>query len=60
VGEVGREPQYEAFADEFLPHAGTGLLNALDDRAACLELLGDVRAGTCSTPPAGRASTPRS
>lgn len=40
---VGRDPQYEAFADEFLDHARTGLYNAHYDRPACLSLLGDVR-----------------
>jgi SAM-dependent methyltransferase len=39
---VGREPQYEVFADEFLEHATDGLYNAHYDRPACLELLGDV------------------
>jgi ubiquinone/menaquinone biosynthesis C-methylase UbiE len=40
--EVAREPQYEAFADEFLVHAAKGFYNACYDRPACLELLGDV------------------
>ena len=39
---VGREPQYESFADEFLDHATNGLFNAHLDRPACLRLLGDV------------------
>jgi len=39
---VGRQPQYEAFADEFLEHARDGLFNAYYDRPACLALLGDV------------------
>jgi SAM-dependent methyltransferase len=39
---VGREPQYEAFADEFLRHAEDGFFNAHYDRPACLALLGDV------------------
>src|SRR5579862_8002892 len=40
--EVGRQPQYEAFADEFLEHARDGFANAHYDRPACLSLLGDV------------------
>ena len=40
--EVGRQPQYEAFADEFLEHARDGIYNAYVDRPACLSLLGDV------------------
>jgi SAM-dependent methyltransferase len=40
--EVGREPQYEVFADEFLDHAEDGFYNAYCDRPACLALLGDV------------------
>jgi SAM-dependent methyltransferase len=39
---VGREPQYERFADEFLGHARDGFFNAHCDRPACLSLLGDV------------------
>jgi SAM-dependent methyltransferase len=39
---VGREPQYDVFADEFLEHAESGLFNAYYDRPACLALLGDV------------------
>ena len=41
--EVGREPQYEVFADEFRDHAETSFFNAYVDRPACLGLLGDVR-----------------
>lgn len=41
-GEVGREPQYDLFADEFLDHARDGFYNAYYDRPACLALLGDV------------------
>jgi SAM-dependent methyltransferase len=41
-GGVGRVPQYDIFADEFLEHAIDGLYNAHFDRPACLELLGDV------------------
>jgi SAM-dependent methyltransferase len=41
-GEVGRGPQYEVFADEFLEHAKDGFFNAYYDRPACLALLGDV------------------
>ncbi|HEY5988906.1 MAG TPA: hypothetical protein VIV12_21375 [Streptosporangiaceae bacterium] len=41
-GEVGREPQYDVFADEFLDHAREGFFNAHYDRPACLALLGDV------------------
>jgi SAM-dependent methyltransferase len=41
-GMVGREPQYEIFADEFLEHARDGFYNAYCDRPACLALLGDV------------------
>jgi ubiquinone/menaquinone biosynthesis C-methylase UbiE len=40
---VGREPQYDLFADEFLDHAADGFYNAHYDRPACLDLLGDVR-----------------
>jgi len=40
--EVGREPQYDVFADEFLGHAQGGFCNAYYDRPACLALLGDV------------------
>jgi len=40
---VGREPQYDVFADEFLGHARDGFYNAGYDRPACLALLGDVR-----------------
>ena len=40
--QVGRKPQYDAFADEFLDHAGHSLFNAYYDRPACLDLLGDV------------------
>jgi ubiquinone/menaquinone biosynthesis C-methylase UbiE len=39
---VGREPQYEAIADEFRAHATAGFFNAFVDRPACLDLLGDV------------------
>jgi SAM-dependent methyltransferase len=39
---VGRQPQYDVFADEFLAHARDGLYNAHYDRPACLDLLGDV------------------
>ena len=39
---VGREPQYDVFADEFLGHARGGFYNACYDRPACLALLGDV------------------
>ena len=39
---VGRQPQYDIFADEFLEHARDGLFNAHYDRPACLSLLGDV------------------
>ena len=40
--EVGRDPQYDVFADEFLDHAESGFFNAYYDRPACLALLGDV------------------
>jgi len=40
---VGRDPQYERFADEFVDHAEQGFFNAYVDRPACLALLGDVR-----------------
>jgi len=40
--DVGREPQYDVFADEFLDHARGGFYNAYYDRPACLALLGDV------------------
>jgi SAM-dependent methyltransferase len=39
---VGREPQYEAAAENYRDHAADGLWNAHLDRPACLELLGDV------------------
>jgi SAM-dependent methyltransferase len=39
---VGSDPQYEAFADEFLDHAREGLYNAHYDRPACLDLLGEM------------------
>jgi SAM-dependent methyltransferase len=39
---VGRQPQYEAFADEFARHAEHGFANGYYDRPACLSLLGDV------------------
>jgi SAM-dependent methyltransferase len=39
---VGRDPQYDVFADEFLEHARDGFFNAHYDRPACLKLLGDV------------------
>lgn len=39
---VGREPQYDVFADEFLDHAADGFWNAHYDRPVCLDLLGDV------------------
>ncbi len=40
--QVGREPQYDVFADEFLGHAEDGFCNAYVDRPACLALLGEV------------------
>ena len=40
---VGREPQYEAPAENYRRHAADGLWNAHLDRPACLELLGDVK-----------------
>jgi ubiquinone/menaquinone biosynthesis C-methylase UbiE len=40
--QVGRRPQYELFADQFLDHAADGFFNAHYDRPACLALLGDV------------------
>jgi SAM-dependent methyltransferase len=39
---VGRDPQYDVFADEFSDHARDGFYNAHYDRPACLELLGEV------------------
>ncbi|MBB4933765.1 SAM-dependent methyltransferase [Lipingzhangella halophila] len=39
---VGSHPQYDAFADDFLDHAHSGIHNAHCDRPACLELLGEV------------------
>ncbi|MFI0462782.1 class I SAM-dependent methyltransferase [Saccharopolyspora sp. 5N102] len=39
---VGRDPQYEVFADEFAEHAEDGFYNAHYDRPACLSLLGEV------------------
>jgi len=32
--QVGRQPQYDAFADEFLRHAEDGFFNAYYDRPA--------------------------
>src|SRR5262249_13188358 len=46
MDEVGRTPQYEVFADEFLEHASTGIYNTYLDRPACLALLGDVSGRT--------------
>ncbi len=40
--QVGRRPQYDPFADEFLEHAEDGFFNAHYDRPVCLDLLGDV------------------
>jgi SAM-dependent methyltransferase len=40
--EVGREPQYDVFAGEFLDHARDGFFSACYDRPACLALLGQV------------------
>ncbi len=40
--EVGTQPQYDLFADEFSEHARDNFYNAHYDRPACLELLGDV------------------
>lgn len=40
--QVGRQPQYDVFADEFLVHAEDGFFNAHYDRPTCLSLLGDV------------------
>jgi ubiquinone/menaquinone biosynthesis C-methylase UbiE len=40
--QVGRQPQYDVFADEFLEVAKDGFFNAHYDRPACLSLLGDV------------------
>jgi ubiquinone/menaquinone biosynthesis C-methylase UbiE len=42
LDSVGREPQYDTFADEYLDHARDSFFNAHYDRPACLELLGDV------------------
>ncbi len=39
---IGRQPQYDVFADQFLEHARDGFFNAYYDRPACLALLGDV------------------
>lgn len=39
---IGRNAQYDVFADEFLDHAADGFFNAYYDRPACLRLLGDV------------------
>jgi ubiquinone/menaquinone biosynthesis C-methylase UbiE len=40
--EIGREPQYDVFADQFLEHAEDGFWNAHYDRPAGLALLGQV------------------
>jgi ubiquinone/menaquinone biosynthesis C-methylase UbiE len=43
MGErIGRDGQYDKFADAFLEHAADGFYNAHYDRPACLRLLGDV------------------
>ena len=42
ASQVGKHPQYDSFASDFLDHASEGFFNALYDRPACLELLGDV------------------
>jgi ubiquinone/menaquinone biosynthesis C-methylase UbiE len=42
VTKIGREAQYEVFADEFAAHAEDGFFNAHYDRPACLGLMGDV------------------
>lgn len=43
MGErVGRDAQYDVFADEFADHADDGFFNAHYDRPACLALLGEV------------------
>lgn len=39
---VGRQSQYEAFAEDFESHARESFFNAHYDRPACLALLGDV------------------
>jgi SAM-dependent methyltransferase len=46
AGPGRREPEYDAFAEEFLAHAADGFYNAHLDRPACLDLLGDVRGKT--------------
>ena len=43
IARAGREPLYDKFADAFLEHARDGFYNALYDRPACLELLGNVQ-----------------
>ena len=42
TARIGREPLYDKFADALLEHARDGFFNALYDRPACLELLGDI------------------
>jgi ubiquinone/menaquinone biosynthesis C-methylase UbiE len=42
MDQVGRQPQYDVIADEFLENAEDGFFNAHYDRPACLALLGDV------------------
>jgi ubiquinone/menaquinone biosynthesis C-methylase UbiE len=42
VESVGREAQYDSFADEFMERAKDSFFNAHYDRPACLVLLGDV------------------
>jgi len=54
---VGREPQYDAAAENYREHAADALWNAHLDRPACLELLGDVSGNTYSTRPAAPATT---
>jgi SAM-dependent methyltransferase len=43
VDIVGRQPQYEVFADEFSKLGEDSFFNAHYDRPACLALLGDVK-----------------
>jgi len=56
---VGKNPQYDSFASEFLDHASEGFFNAHYDRPACLELLGDVAENVFSTPRVVPVSTPK-
>ncbi len=54
-GEVGREPQYEVFADEFLEHAEDGFFNAHTTGLRAWHCWEMWPASGCLTRPAARA-----